>query len=182
MERALPVSVGTWHWMIEQGVAPKRAELLRGVIIEKMPKSILHIQLVTRILRLLQDSLGTGFWVRPEAPLTTRDSEPEPDVSVVPGRDSDYREHPNTAKLVVEVSVSSLAENREMALIYAEAAVEEYWIINAADRSIEIHREPREGRFRTTETRCFDEVWICKSLPQVTVDVARLFADLPEAR
>ena len=37
---------------------------------------------------------------------------------------------PATARLVVEVSVSSLLVDREMATVYAEADVAEYWIVN----------------------------------------------------
>ena len=166
--------------MVDQGLAPKRSELLRGVIVEKMPKSILHIQLVSRMARLLEQMLGTLFWVRQEASITTHDSEPEPDISVVPGKDSDYKQHPTTAKLVIEVSVSTLAEDREMAFIYAEAGVEEYWIINATERSIEIHRDPRDGRYHETTTRSPGEACGCQSLPQVTVDVTQLFAGLAE--
>ena len=41
-KRALPLSVAAWHGMIRDNLAPARAELIRGVIIEKMSKSILH--------------------------------------------------------------------------------------------------------------------------------------------
>ena len=129
---------------------------------------------------MLQQFLGNAFWVRQEASITTHDSEPEPDISVVPGKDSDYKQHPTTAKLVVEVSVSTLAEDREMAFIYAEAGVEEYWIINATERSIEIHRQPQAGRYQETTTRAPGEACDCQSLPGVTVDVSQLFDGLAE--
>jgi Uma2 family endonuclease len=179
LNRAMPISLRTWHWMIEQGLAPKRAELLRGVIVEKMSKSILHIQLANRMFLLLVEALASRFWVRQEAPITTQDSEPEPDVSVVAGRDADYAQHPTTAKLVVEVSVTTLAEDREMALIYAEAGVEEYWIVMATERCIEVHRSPLGGRYQETRTHSAGESFACRSLPGVTIDVAELFAGLP---
>src|SRR5438067_441948 len=117
--RAVPLSVKTWHWMIAEGLAPRRAELLRGVIVEKMSKSIVHIKLAGRLFTLAQKAVPSGYWVRKEDPITTSDSEPEPDVSVVAGDERDYSEHPVTAKLVVEVSVSTVAEDRELAAIYA---------------------------------------------------------------
>ena len=165
--------------MIDQGIAPKRSELLRGVIVEKMSKSILHIQLANRVFLLLVAALASRFWVRQEAPITTHDSEPEPDISVVAGRDVDYEQHPTTAKLVVEISVTTLAEDREMAFIYAEAGVEEYWIVNAADRCIEVHRCPQEGRYQETTFHSVGQSFPCSSLPGLTMDVAELFAGLP---
>jgi hypothetical protein len=57
-ERALPLSVETWHWMIEHGVAPPRAELLRGLIVEKISKSPLHTKLLARLLKVRSDVLS----------------------------------------------------------------------------------------------------------------------------
>ena len=179
MKRVVPVSVKTWHWMIAEGMAPKRAELIRGVIIEKMSKSILHSQIASILARTLELVVGMTFWVRREDPITTTESEPEPDISVVVGRPQDYPSHPSTAKLVIEVSVSTLAEDREMAEIYAEANVEEYWIVNAAERSIEVHRSPQAGRFTSVETVPINGTVECKSLPGVAVSVGELFAGLP---
>jgi Uma2 family endonuclease len=91
----------------------------------------------------------------------------------------DYEQHPTTAKLVVEISVTTLAEDREMAFIYAEAGVEEYWIVNAADRCIEVHRCPQEGRYQETTSHSVGQSFPCPSLPGLTMDVAELFAGLP---
>lgn len=38
-KRAMPLSVEAWPQMIAGGLVSKRAELIRGVIIEKMSKS-----------------------------------------------------------------------------------------------------------------------------------------------
>ncbi|MBL9143345.1 MAG: Uma2 family endonuclease [Verrucomicrobiaceae bacterium] len=179
-QRALPLSVAAWHEMIAKGLAPRRAELIRGVIIEKMSKSIIHSKLAGRMAKLLEHALGERFWVRREDPITLSDSEPEPDVSVIGGPESDYPSHPTTAKLVVEVSVSTLADDREMAEIYAEAGVEEYWIINATDRCIEIRRQPAVSGYDVTEVISTGFA-TCASLPGVVVSIDDLFANLPTA-
>lgn len=179
-QRALPLSVAAWDEMIAKGLAPRRAELIRGVIIEKTSKSIIHSKLAGRMAKLLEHALGERFWVRREDPLTLLDSEPEPDVSVIEGLEEDYPSHPTTAKLVVEVSVSTLADDREMAEIYAEAGVEEYWIINAADRCIEIRRRPSVAGYDITEVVASGLV-TCTSLPGVSVSIEELFANLPSA-
>ena len=113
--RAMPISVRTYHWMQRQGLVAPRAELIRGVIVEKMSKSPKHTSLTRRITRLLRQFAGSRYFVMKEDPLTLSDSEPEPDVAVVAGQEEDYDEqHPATALLAVEVSVSSESGDREM--------------------------------------------------------------------
>jgi len=52
-KRTLPLSVAARHFMIRGNLAPARAELIRGTIIEKMSRSILHTQLSRRQADLL---------------------------------------------------------------------------------------------------------------------------------
>jgi Uma2 family endonuclease len=174
-QRAMPLSIKAWHQMIAAGLAPKRAELIRGVIVEKMSKSILHTKLSARILALLQKLNSTQFWVRKEDPLTFHDSEPEPDVSVAEGAEKDFQDHPTTARLVVEISVSSVSEDRDMAEIYAESGVAEYWIVNGMERCIEVYRDPIGGQYQTQLRVAEGGVLECASLPEVRVDVSALF-------
>ncbi|MEQ1748820.1 MAG: Uma2 family endonuclease [Prosthecobacter sp.] len=178
-KRAMPLSIKAWHQMIDKGLAPERAELIRGVIIEKMSKSILHTKLSSRLFRILQLALGPEFWVRKEDPLTFLDSEPEPDISVIEGAETDYDTHPSTAHLVVEVSVSTLPEDRAMADIYSEAGVAEYWIVNATERCIEVSRDLIAGVYQTQIRIAEDGIVECAALPGVRLNVSELFAGLP---
>ncbi len=72
------------------------------------------------------------------------ESEPEPDLVVVPGRPGDYRsEHPARPVLAIEVADSSLYfDRRHKASLYARAGLEDYWIVNLVDRALEVHRDP----------------------------------------
>ena len=177
-QRAMPLSIQAWHQMIATGLAPARAELIRGVIVEKTSKSIIHTKLSARVFALLKKFAGTQMWVRKEDPLTLADSEPEPDVSVVVGKEEDFQNHPTTALLVVEVSVVSLNEDREMVDLYAENQVAEYWIVNSRDRCIECFRDPAAGhyqiQFRVTEGALLESA----ALPGVSVNIAELFAGI----
>lgn len=166
--------------MIASGLAPKRAELLEGVIVEKMSKSILHTRLLSRTMEALRKSLPRDLWLRQEAPITTLDSEPEPDISIVQGREENYTAHPTTALLVVEISVSTVTEDRAMASIYAEAGVAEYWLFNAPARVVEIFRKPEAGRYLETEIVTADQMLRCSSLPGVELSLPALWAGLPE--
>ena len=74
---------------------------------------------------MLRDVFPRGkYWIRPQMPLDLEDgsSDPEPDMSVVAGTPDDFRAHPATALLAVEVADSSLSLDRKKAAYYAAAA------------------------------------------------------------
>lgn len=177
-QRVMPLSIKDWHQMTATGLAPARAELIRGVIVEKVSKSIIHTKLSARIFALLQKLAADQMWVRKEDPLTLTDSEPEPDASVVAGKEEKFQSHPTTALLVVEVSVSSLNEDREMADLYAENQVVEYWIVNGQERCIECYRDPANGRYQTLLRITEGSLLQSTALPAVSVDIAELFAGI----
>jgi Uma2 family endonuclease len=72
------------------------------------------------------------------------ESEPEPDLAVVPGRPTDYRHaHPAHPPLVIEVAESSVVFDRaHKGSLYARAAIQDYWIVNLVDRVLEVYRDP----------------------------------------
>jgi Uma2 family endonuclease len=174
-KRALPLSVEAWHALIAANLAPQRSELIRGVILEKMSGSFLHTKLSAALLELLQQSLGPEWWVRKEDPLTFSDSEPEADLSVVAGSRDDYHEHPTTAALVVEIAVSSLAEDREMASLYASAGVQEFWIVNASARTVEVYRHPAAGAYQEKSTVTADQILHSPVLPTLAIPGSMIF-------
>lgn len=174
-ERAWPITVETYHKMIGHGLEGQRVELIRGVIVEKMPKSPLHEYFVDLLHERLKAALR-DFWVRKEAPLTLGDSEPEPDVSVVEGARSDYRRgHPQTAKLVVEVAVSSAEIDRVKGAIYEQAGVEEYWIVFAEERVIEVRSNLRGAAWSLMRRYSAGETIASTALPGLSVGLDELF-------
>jgi len=83
--------------------------------------------------------------VRLQAPISLdEESEPEPDLAVVPGRPADYcTAHPAHPALAIEVAEASLAFDREhKGSLYARARVEDYWIVNLVERVLEVYRHP----------------------------------------
>lgn len=149
-----PVSVEEYHRGPELNENGRRTELIRGVVLERKMKSPLHSFTLSRIDRLLQAAVGPGQFVRAQDPLTITDSEPEPDVAVVTGQPDDYRhEHPRTALLTVEISVTTLDADRVKADLYAEAGIPEYWIVRPERGLVEVYTQPRDGLYR--ERRIF---------------------------
>src|SRR5438045_8901542 len=66
-------------------------ELLGGELIVGEPQSSPHYTAIGLVEEALRAALGPGWLVRPHGPLALDDqSEPEPDVSLVPGPGRDY--------------------------------------------------------------------------------------------
>lgn len=127
----------------------QRVELIEGEIIERPPMKNSHAVAVSLALDALRAAFGERYWIRPQLPLHLGPrSEPEPDVSVVPGDARDYQDHPTTALLVVEISDTSLSFDRGRKKgLYAGAGIAEYWIVNLVDKQLEVYRDPqRESR------------------------------------
>lgn len=166
------VSVGDYERMGEMGLLNRRTELIRGIIIKKMSRSPLHASIATRLFKLLLALLPPGYTARQEQPLRFADSEPEPDISVVAGDDLDFAaQHPTIAQLVVEVAVSSVTLDRANATLYAENGVQEYWIVLAKQKAIEVHRRPEGGEYRDREVFSGEATIVCASLPALRVQV-----------
>jgi Uma2 family endonuclease len=176
-ERLSRLSVEEYHRLDEFNEHGRRTELIRGFIIEKMSKSPLHRIVTSRLFRLFQSQLPEGYSVWKEEPLTLADSEPEPDISITRGGEKEVAHaHPGTAELVVEVAISSAALDRANASLYAEAAVKEYWIVLANQRSVEVYRKPKDGKYAEQITVGADEVLACAHLPSISVILSKLFA------
>ena len=122
----------------------ERVELIEGEIVKMSPISPLHGEVLTLLAERLWQLFGEGYRVRVQLPLSLGDSEPEPDIAVVPGKAGDYvHAHPTTALLVVEVAQTSLEYDREVkAPLYARAGIPEYWIVNLDGQCIEVYRDP----------------------------------------
>ena len=123
----------------------ERVELLEGEIITVTPQQSPHSACIGLIDGALRQVFGPSYWIRIQLPLIVDpDSEPEPDLAVVPGSPRDYvHDHPRTAVLVVEVADSTIAKDRTYKTrIYARAGIRDYWIVNLAERCLEVYRDP----------------------------------------
>jgi Uma2 family endonuclease len=143
-----PFTIAEYHRLIEVGVLGEDdpIELLEGWIVFKMTRNPPHDVAVALASKLLVRLLPDGWHVRPQAAITTDDSEPEPDLAVVRGDERLYRtRHPGPTDILVVIEVSDTSLNRdrvEKARVYARAAVSTYWIVNLIDGHIEVYTDP----------------------------------------
>jgi Uma2 family endonuclease len=171
-EQVHRMSVEDYHKAGQTGLLSKNLELLRGIIVTKMSKSPLHEFVVQRLIDALLATVPAAFKVRKEGPLTLRDSEPEPDISVVRGRAEDWIDrHPSSAQLVIEVAIRSLPLDKSKAEIYAEAGVPEYWLVLPEERTVEVYRQPSGERYLSQQTLTERDILRCAAIAQVSIAV-----------
>jgi Uma2 family endonuclease len=144
-----PFTAAEFWKMYELGFfASQRVELIGGEIVAMAAQSNLHAIGIDLTRYALEAAFGTGFWVRTQNSLDLSPlSVPDPDIAVVIGSPLLFRgqrANPTSALLIVEVSETTLWEDRgRKASLYAAAGIPDYWILNIADSVLEIRRDPR---------------------------------------
>ena len=141
-------TVDEYEQMIDMGILAESecVELIHGEVVEKMVVGPMHSATVNRINRLLTTQLLALAIVSVQNPIVLNDSEPEPDLALLAPRDDFYapsKPKSSDVLLVIEVADTSLAYDREIKLpLYAQAGIQEYWIVNLAESKIEVYRQP----------------------------------------
>ena len=80
--------------------------------------------------------------------------------------------------LVVEVADSSLAfDAGEKADLYAAAGIADYWVVNVAAHSIEVHRQPEAGRYQSVIDFSGQDELRPLLMPQVSLRPASLWSE-----
>ena len=132
--------------LVELGVFEgERLELLDGLLAVREPQGSRHSASIRAVLDALRAALGHAWQIDSQLPIALdEDSEPEPDVAVVPRDAERYRRgHPERPALIVEVAESSYRiDHSYKASLYARAGVPEYWIIDVVRETVEVHRTP----------------------------------------
>jgi Uma2 family endonuclease len=144
-------TVEQFHRIVDSGVFTKdRVELLEGWIVQKMTQYPPHATAIDATLEALRPLLPAGWRLREQKPISTLESEPEPDVIVVRGPVRRYAQRhpePGDIALVIEVADTTLEEDRgRKGRIYARARIPVYWIINLVEAKVEVYTQPRAGR------------------------------------
>jgi Uma2 family endonuclease len=177
VERARPIQRAEYDRMVEMGLFDnEKVELLKGFIVRMSPQKSRHaaaVQYLTHFFVPAFVSSGRAS-VRVQLPLVLDpDSEPEPDIALVPV--GAYRNrHPAHAFLVIEVSETSLAEDHDKLAVYAPGGIPEYWIVDTIHEVVEVHRDPRGGVYAAVTIHRRGESIACLAFPDVPLSVSDL--------
>lgn len=149
-------SLERYEELIESGAFAMRDRfhLINGYLVAKMTQNPPHNTADELCGAALYRVIPSGWSVRASKPvrIPNRASKPEPDRTVVRGGIRDYARRdpdPHDVALAVEVSDSSLRDDRELARVYGGGGIPIYWIINLVDRQIEVYTLPDQGGYRS---------------------------------
>ncbi len=136
--------------MIDAGIlCDRNVELLTGEIVEMSPKTPIHYYTAEKSTKYLQTLLTGKADIRFNGPITPSDSEPEPDIAIVRLPKSIYKDHhPYVEDIfwIIEVAKSSLKKDLELKLsIYAQAQIQEYWVLDLSQKQLIVFREPENN-------------------------------------
>jgi len=155
-------SVDEYDRMIEVGIltSDERIELIRGWLIPQMSKNLPHIAGTRRARKQFARLQLVGCFLDIQDPIRLLDSKPEPDLMVVRGGEEQFDKRailPADVALILEVADSSIEFDRTWKLVmYAEAGIRAYWIINLADHCVEVFDDPTgpapEPAYRSQQT------------------------------
>jgi len=183
-ERLRRISVDEYHRIIEAGILgeDEKVQLVDGVLVAMTPQGRRHAFVIQELNRLLVRAVGDDLRVLTQLPFALgSDSEPEPDLAVVRASDAaSSSRHPGTALLVIEVAGESLRFDRgTKAALYARSGIPEYWIVNLAETSIEVYRDPdpASASYRSVSQCPGGEVVAAQSVPGVVIDLQQLLRD-----
>lgn len=179
-ESVRPLKRAEFERLVALGVfEDEKVELLHGFLVRMSPQGEEHSKSITRLSKILGRALGDRADVASHSPFAASDdSEPEPDLAVVPPVDS-APGHPTTAFLLVEASASSLVRDRQVkAPLYAASAVTEYWILDLDARSVEVFRDPTPTGYRSIQRVGPAGTISLAAFPDVTVAVGAIFGSI----
>jgi Uma2 family endonuclease len=136
-----------YHALIHSGIIMEGepVELLEGYLVEKGMRNPPHEMSLRRLTARLPAHVA-GWFLQIQGAISLGESEPEPDGVLLRGDETSCDGRLPTAAdigIVIEVADSTLAFDREdKGRIYSRAGIPVYWIINVADRQIEVYTNP----------------------------------------
>jgi Uma2 family endonuclease len=174
-------SLQEYHRMIEAGLLDERkVELICGGIIEMSPEGAPHSSSCSEIGEYLRRILGDRAKVREAHPIILpNNSEPEPDLAIVRTRSTLYRDrhpYPEDIFWLIEVASSTLAKDLGLKKdLYADAGIEEYWVINLSESILVVFRDLTVAGYRST-TNFTSGLISPLAFPELVIDIQQLLA------
>ncbi len=174
-------TIDEYHQMVESGILiDRRVELIQGEIVEMPSEGIPHAAMSDEAAEYLRAVLGSRARVRTTHPITLPNhSEPEPDIAIVAPSPEIYRQHhpyPENIFWLIEYADASLTKDLgSKKAAYAEAGIQEYWVVNLRILQLTVFRDPQASDYETALT--LTEGTIAPvAFPEVAIAVPRLFS------
>lgn len=174
------ITVVEYEQMIQAGVFPEddRLELIEGELIQLSPIGSAHAGLVTWLTRLFTEQFRESALVYAQNPIRLPRSEPQPDIALLKLRADYYTERLPEARdvlLLIEIADTTLAYDRAVKLpLYARSGIQESWLIDVAQQTIDVCRGPAAGKYKDVLTARVGDSLAPLAFPDATFPVARL--------
>ena len=170
--------------MLDLGIIDREEKLERldGYVVLKMAQNPPHRGSMTRLTYRLPARLPSGWLYMFNSTVELDGADPEPDGIVVRGDLTVYDSRDPVAAdfgIVIEVCDSSLdMDRRGKGRLFARHGIPIYWIVNVADKQIEVYTDPTaEGYTSRTDFKPGDSVPITlDGVATGTVAVSELIA------
>jgi Uma2 family endonuclease len=172
--------------MIEAGIltSDDHVELIRGEIVEMSPIGTKHAACVRRLNLLLSEQLQKRALVDIQNPVELNDiSAPQPDVVLLKLR-ADFYENsapqPSDIFLIIEVADTTIKSDllkqrlRDRYIkvpLYAEANINELWLVDINNQAIEVYRQPLNGSYQQKQTFFIGDNIFILALTDVSISV-----------
>ena len=170
--------------MVDAGILgeDERVELVEGELVMMPSKGYAH-ELIKNALnlaiaRILPDHLNLGVEMTVQF---SDDTILEPDIVVFERagliRSEENFSHlgPRAVRLAIEVAWSSLVYDRRLkARLYAKHRVEEYWVVDANERTTFVHTGPGEDGWASIVERGANETLTTPALPGFAITLANV--------
>ena len=148
MSTSLRLNIDDYEQMIANGAfvgIDRRLEFIHGEIRDMNPAGPYHYDYIEFLTRWSYSSVGPDeVTIYIQAAILLGDSLPEPDVMWLrPKRYGGQRPRGNDALLIIEVADSSQRYDLgEKAMLYAQAGITDYWVVDIESQTVYQHREP----------------------------------------
>ncbi len=175
-------TVDDYARMREAGILGEddRLELLDGEIYTMSPIGPLHVAIVNKLNKLLNQQIGDLGIVSVQNPIRLDAySEPQPDIVILRPRDDFYTGAlalPDDILLIIEIADSSLDYDRmEKLPRYAQAGIREVWIIDVNRSTVEQYTCPLQEQYTRLHTILFGNTLTATTLPVISLTTDRIF-------
>ena len=169
--------------MVDHGgfdcIKGKKVELIRGELRFMNPAGPIHDDYIDYLNHWsVVSTLDKKANIRVQSGFICDDNRPEPDVLwLQPRRYGRTRPTARDVMLLIEVSDSSLSSDlQEKADIYAEAGVQEYWVVDVPSSRIHVLSKSDGKSYRKIEIAVAPQFLAPTCLPTAKLDLSDLFS------